>query len=194
MRIYTDGQVTITANEVLLMMKLIRTKVAVLAALFALTILQPTSATMKPGVQYPEGTTVSTPGAGATFTIPKGWSGMLPSGTTFFVMGSPAKKSYIFVQVERMTASEAVENMTKPIALGGGMSLIPVGKIRIENKTLIGDYSVEGGKEPLKGYIEARRSDGGLAVRYIAISAPETAAGVRDVVHKLIEETTLDKL
>jgi hypothetical protein len=176
------------------MMRPIRTNLAALVALLALTMLQSAAAVVKPGVEYPAGTKIDTPGAGASFTIPKGWSGMLPSGTTFFVMGSPAHKSYIFVQVQKMTTEEAVENMANPIPLGNGLSLVPADKIRAEHQILIGDYSVEGGNEPLKGYIEARRSDDGLAVRYIAISAPETAMEVQDVVHKLIKATTLDKL
>lgn len=176
------------------MTRFLAMRTAVLAAVFALIILQPASAAVKPGVTYPGGTKVETPGAGISFTIPTGWSGMLPSGATFFVMGSKAQKSYIFVLVDKMTAAEALKNMTSPLPMGNGLTLQPAGKIRRDGETLVGDYIVEGAKEPLKGYIQTLVGDGGVGVGYVAISAPETVMDVQEVVHKLIEETTLDKL
>lgn len=168
-------------------------RVAASAALFALIILQSASAAVKPGVTYPGGTKVETPGTGVSFTIPAGWSGILPSGGTFFVMGSKAQKSYIFVLVDKMTTAKAMENMGNPLSLGNGLTLEPVGEIRKKGDMLFASYSVKGGKQPLKGYIETRLGDGDLGVGYVAISAPETAADVRKVVHQLTEATTMDK-
>ncbi len=164
-----------------------------LAAVVALIVLQPASPAVKPGVEYPGGTRVDTPGTGASFTIPDGYTGILPHGATFFVMGSKANKSYIFMQVDQMTAEDALANMANPIPLGNGLTLVPTGKIRKDGQMLVSDYSVEGSQQPLKGYIEARVSGGGLGVRYIAISAPETAMHVHHIVHNLIQDTKLDK-
>ncbi|HEX2237649.1 MAG TPA: hypothetical protein VHJ19_04675 [Gammaproteobacteria bacterium] len=175
-------------------MRSIIARVAGMAAVVVLMVLQSASAVvMKPGVEYSEGTRVDTPGTGASFIIPDSYTGILPHGATFFVMGSKVQKSYIFVQVDQMNAADALENMGNPYPLGHGMTLMPTGKIRKIDQMLVAHYSVEGSPQPLKGYIEARISDGGLSIRYIAISAPETATHVHGVVHNLIQDTELDK-
>jgi hypothetical protein len=170
-----------------------RLRAAGLAAILALMLAEAASAAVKPGVEYPAGTQVDTPGTGASFVIPEGWSGILPQGGTYFVLGSPAQKSYIFVLVQQMTMADAERNMTTPLSIGHGFTLVPTGDLQREGQVLSGRYSVEGGKEPMAGYIETLVDKGGLGVGYVAVSAPETASGVQKVVHQLVEETTLDQ-
>jgi hypothetical protein len=160
--------------------------------MLALTIMQSSAATVEPGVEYPAGTKVDTPGAGVEFTIPEGWTGVLPKGGEFFVLGSPTQKAYIFVIVEDKSMYEAKEAMRKPMSLGNGLSLMPLGDVQTEGGLLKGNYAVAGGKDPLKGYVEAR-IEGAKSITHVAISAPETATGVQKVVHKLIEATVLEK-
>jgi hypothetical protein len=163
------------------------------AALLALIIGQSVWAAVEPGVEYAAGTRVDTPGTGVEFTIPQGWTGILPKGGTFFVLGSPTQKAYIFIIVEDKTLNETKEMMSKPLSLGNGLSLTPVGEIQSQGSALIGNYAVAGAKEPMAGYVEARITEGGKSVTHVAISSPETATGVQQVVHKLSEETVLEK-
>jgi hypothetical protein len=169
-------------------------RAAALAVMLVLMMTQSASAAVEPGVEYPAGTKIDTPGAGVSFTIPKGWSGILPKGRTFFVLGSPAHKAYIYVLVESMNMAEAEENMTAPVSLGNGLSLQLASDIRQEGRVLSADYSVEGGEERIAGYIETLVGQGGLGVGYLAVSSPDTISGVQDVVHRLIQSTTLDEL
>ncbi|MDQ3731574.1 MAG: hypothetical protein M3329_06425 [Pseudomonadota bacterium] len=176
------------------MKSVITLRAAGLAAVLVLMMAQPVSAAVEPGVEYPAGTKIDTPGAGVSFIIPKGWSGMLPKGRTFFVLGSPAQKAYIYVLVDKMTMAEAQENMTTPVALGNGLRLQLASDIRQQGKVLAADYSVEGGEDPIAGYIETLVGEGGLGVGYLAVSSPDTISGVQHVVHQLIQGTTLDEL
>ncbi len=169
-------------------------RAAALAAMLVLMVTQSASAAVKSGVEYPAGTKIDTPGAGVSFTIPKGWSGILPKGRTFFVLGSSAQKAYIYVLVESMNMAEAEENMTMPVSLGNGLSLQLASDIRQEGRVLSADYSVQGGEEPIAGYIETLVGQDGLGVGYLAVSSPDTISGVQDVVHRLIQSTTLDEL
>lgn len=169
-------------------------RAAGLVAMFILAMMQPALAAVQPGVEYPAGTKIDTPGAGVSFTIPNGWSGILPKGRTFFVLGSPAQKAYIYVLVDTMTMAKAEENMTTPVALGNGLNLQLASDIRQEGRVLAANYSVEGGNEPIVGYIETLVGKDGLGVGYLAVSSPNTISGVQDVVHRLIQSTTLDKL
>lgn len=163
------------------------------AVLFALVSLRPSIAAVEPGVEYPAGTMIDTPGTGVEFTIPQGWSGILPQGGTFFVLGSPEQRAYIFVMTGTKTVDEAKEMMARPLPLGNGLILQPAGKLHLEGEeTLSGNYTVEGAKQPLTGYVWTRVSDG-IGVTYVAISAPDTAAGVQDVVQKLSQETVLEQ-
>lgn len=149
---------------------------------------------VEPGVEYPEGTKVDTPHEqGVSFTIPQGWSGILPEGGTFFVLGSQAQKAYIFLMVEPLTIAKAEEMMKKGMSLGNGLNLLPVDEIKQQGKTLSGHYTVDGAKAPMAGYIESRIGDSGMGVTMVAISAPKTAKDVQQVVNELVENVSLEK-
>ncbi|MGH8502434.1 MAG: hypothetical protein ACREVE_08160 [Gammaproteobacteria bacterium] len=163
-----------------------------LAALLALTMTQVARAEpVQPGVEYPGGTKVEPPGQEVSFTIPEGWKGILPQGATFFVMGSEAQKSYVFVIVDKLTQEKAMANMKKPLELGNGLTLQLNGNVQQQEDTLTGSYDVVGAGKPLKGYVETLVGKRGTGVSYVAIGAPETAASVVDVVHTLVENTAL---
>lgn len=167
-------------------------RMATLAALLALTTAQAAIAELvAPDVEYPGGTRVEPPGQDVSFTIPKGWSGMLPRGVTFFVMGSQAQKAYVFAIIDKLTQEKAIANMQKPLELGNGLTLQLQGDVHQQEHTLTGNYDVVGTDSPLTGYVETLVGKGGTGVSYVAISAPETAAGVVDVVHTLVEDTAL---
>jgi hypothetical protein len=174
-------------------MNSIRMRAAGVAALIFLTMPHPSMAAVEPGVEYPAGTKIDTPGTGVEFTIPAGWSGILPKGGTFFVLGSPEQQAYIFVMVENKTIEEAQGMLAQPLPLGNGLMLQPTSDIQRQGKTLFASYEVTGTDEPMTGYIQTWIGDGGLGVSYIAISAPDTATAVQDVLHKLSEETVLEQ-
>lgn len=170
----------------------VRVPLTALAGFLALLISNTAMAEpVQPGVEYPGGTKVEPPGRQVSFTIPQGWKGILPQGATFFVMGSEAQKSYVFVIVDDLTQEKAMANMKKPLELGNGLELRLNGNVQQQEKTLTGNYDVVGANSPLKGYVETLVGGEGTGVSYVAISAPETAAGVVDVVHSLVEDTAL---
>jgi len=167
-------------------------RMAGLAALLALTNAQATTAKLvAPEVEYPGGTRVEPPGHGVSFTIPEGWNGMLPKGVAFFVMGSQAQKAYVFALTDKLTQEKALSNMQQPLELGNGLTLQLQGKVQQQKDTLTANYDVVGTDNPLTGYVETLVGKGGTGVSFVAISAPETADGVVDVVHALIEDTSL---
>lgn len=173
-------------------MTLLRTPFTVLTGFLALLLSHVATAELvQPGVEYPGGTEVEPPGRLVTFTIPEGWNGILPEGASFFVMGSEAQKSFVFVIVDKLTQEKAMANMKKPLELGNGMMLRLNGNVQQQEKTLTGNYDVVGADSPLKGYVETLVGERGTGVSYVAISAPETADGVVDVVHALVEDTAL---
>jgi hypothetical protein len=172
-------------------MKLTGPRIAVAAALFSLAILRTTSAAIEPDVEYPAGTKVETPGTEVSFTIPEGWNGILPKGSAFFVLGSRAQKAYIFVMAKKETIAEAKKTLEKSLPLGNGIVLQPTGKTQSNGRTFSGNYSVTGAEQPLTGYVHARVGEGDIGVTYVAISAPETASRVQDIVLKLSEDTLL---
>lgn len=173
-------------------MNLLRAPLTALAGFLALLMSHAAMAEpVQPGVEYPGGTEVEPPGRLVTFTIPDGWKGILPEGATFFVMGSEAQKSYVFVIVDKLTQEKAMANMKKPLDMGNGLSLRLIGDLEQQEKTLTGNYEVVGAESPLKGYVETLVGERGTGVSYVAISAPETADSVQKVVHTLIEDTAL---
>jgi hypothetical protein len=174
-------------------MSSMRTRMVGIIALLAFLIVETSPAAVKPGVKYPAGTKIDTPGTGVEFTIPQGWNGLLPHGGTAFVLGSPKRQAFIFVTVEKESIGQALDAMIQPPPASNGVMLKLTGEIQREGKTLFASYEVAGFDQPVAGYVLKRVRKGNIGVTYVAISSPETATGVQEVVHALSDETSLEK-
>ena len=78
------------------------------------------------GKTYQGGTLIEAKTYGLSFTVPEGWSGLLPPGGTFFAM-TPDNRTFVFATAESGSVQEAQGSLGQPLPLGNGIQLQPIG-------------------------------------------------------------------
>ena len=114
------------------------------------------------GKTYEGGERIEAKAYGLSFTVPEGWSGLLPPGGTFFAM-TPDNRTFVFATAEPGSAQDAQGSLSQPLPLGNGIKLQPIGGPRIEGEGFAIDYSVLGASEPHGSEGRALVSNGVIA-------------------------------
>jgi hypothetical protein len=120
---------------------------AVALALIGMPGMAATAAVLEIGKTYEGGTLIEAKAYGLSFTVPEGWSGLLPPGGTFFAM-TPDNRTFVFATAEPGSVKEAQGALVQPLPLGNGINLEPIGSPRLEGEGFAIDYSVLGAPEP----------------------------------------------
>ncbi|WP_020410588.1 hypothetical protein [Hahella ganghwensis] len=126
---------------------------------------------------YQGGTQVQSSGIGLGVTIPQGWQGALPAGSSFFVMESSALQATILLYAEQMSAAQLQQTMSQSIPLDAGVQLVPSSMPRSEGDLVIADYQVPARPE-LKARIVGRTGSNGLSVALITLTPSQNPAAV----------------
>ncbi len=121
------------------------------------------------GKTYQGGTLIEAKTYGLSFTVPEGWSGMLPPGGTFFAM-TPDNRTFVFATAELGSVQEAQGVLTQPLPLGNGIMLEPIGGPRREGEGFAIDYSVIGAPEPHGSEARALVGDTGVIAGFIGVA------------------------
>lgn len=121
------------------------------------------------GKTYEGGTLIEAKAYGMTFTVPDGWSGLLPPGGTFFAM-TPDNRTFVFATAEPGSVQEAQGSLSQPLPLGNGINLQPIGSPRAEGNGFAIGYSVQGAPEPLGGEGRAVVGDNGVIAGFIGVA------------------------
>lgn len=124
------------------------------------------------GKTYTGKTLIESKAYGLAFTVPEGWSGMLPPGGTFFAM-TPDNKTFVFATAEPGSVNEAQRSLAQPLPLGNGITLQPMGAPRVDGDSFVIDYNVLGAPEPFGSEGRAVVSETGVIAGFIGV-APQT--------------------
>ncbi len=125
------------------------------------------------GKTYQGGTLIEAKAYGMSFTVPEGWSGLLPPGGTFFAM-TPDNRTFVFATAEPGSVQDAQGSLTQPLPLGNGIKLQPIGSPRVEGNGFAIGYSVQGAPEPHGSEGRAVVGDNGVIAGFIGV-APKGA-------------------
>ncbi|MGI9419365.1 MAG: hypothetical protein ACR2RA_16180 [Geminicoccaceae bacterium] len=125
------------------------------------------------GKTYTGGTLIEAKTFGLSFTVPEGWSGLLPPGGTFFAM-TPDNRTFVFATAEPGSLQEAQGSLGQALPLGNGIQLQPIGAPRPEGDGFTINYNVLGAPEPLGSEGRAIVSDTGVIAGFIGV-APQDA-------------------
>lgn len=125
------------------------------------------------GKTYQGGTLIEAKAYGMSFTVPEGWSGLLPPGGTFFAM-TPDNRTFVFATAEPGSVQEAQGSLSQPLPLGNGIKLQPIGSPRTEGNGFAIGYAVQGAPEPLGSEGRAVVGDNGVIAGFIGV-APKDA-------------------
>lgn len=121
------------------------------------------------GKTYTGNTLIEAKAYGLEFTVPEGWSGLLPPGGTFFAM-TPDNKTFVFATAESGSAKEAQGSLSQQLPLGNGITLQPIGAPRIQGDGFAIDYNVLGAPEPFGSEGRAIVSDAGVIAGFIGVA------------------------
>lgn len=125
------------------------------------------------GKTYQGGERIESKVYGLSFTVPEGWSGLLPPGGTFFAM-TPDNRTFVFATAEPGSIKEAQGALIQPLPLGNGIMLQPIGSPRVEGNGFAIGYSVQGAPEPHGSEGRAIVGDHGVIAGFIGV-APKGA-------------------
>ena len=131
------------------------------------------AAELEIGKTYQGGTLIEAKTYGLSFTVPEGWSGLLPPGGTFFAM-TPDNRIFVFATAEPGSVQEAQGALGQPLPLGNGIKLQPIGAPRPEGEGFAVDYNVFGAPEPFGGEGRAIVGETGVVAGFIGV-APQGA-------------------
>ncbi len=125
------------------------------------------------GKTYQGGTLIEAKAYGLSFTVPDGWSGLLPPGGTFFAM-TPDNRTFVFATAEPGSVQEAQGSLSQPLPLGNGIKLQPIGSPRAEGNGFAIGYAVQGASEPLGSEGRALVSGNGVIAGFIGVAPKDT--------------------
>jgi hypothetical protein len=149
--------------------------------LAGLVLLSPAGAAgteLEIGKTYKGGERVEAKAYGLSFTVPQGWSGLLPPGGTFFAM-TPDNRTFVFATAEPGSARDAQGSLTQPLPLGNGINLQPIGVPRVEGDALAIDYSVLGAPEPHGSEGRAVVGGNGVIAGFIGVAPKDDVERMR---------------
>lgn len=121
------------------------------------------------GKTYQGGTLIEAKAYGLGFTVPEGWSGLLPPGGTFFAM-TPDNKTFVFATAEPGSVQDAQGSLGQSLPLGNGITLQPIGTPRVEGEGLAIDYNVLGAPEPFGSEGRTVVGDTGVIGGFIGVA------------------------
>ena len=125
------------------------------------------------GKTYQGGERIEAKAYGLSFTVPEGWSGLLPPGGTFFAM-TPDNRTFVFATAEPGSIQEAQGALVQPLPLGNGINLEPIGSPRVEGDSFAIGYSVLGASEPHGSEGRAVVGDNGVIAGFIGVAPRDT--------------------
>jgi len=132
------------------------------------------------GKTYTGGERIEAKTFGLSFSVPEGWSGLLPPGGTFFAM-TPDNRTFIFATAELGSAQQAQGSLSQPLPLGSGIKLQPIGSPRVQGEGFAINYSVQGAPEPLGGEGRAVVGETGVIAGFIGVAPKDTVETMRAV-------------
>jgi len=145
------------------------------------------------GKTYQGNTLIEAKTYGLEFTVPEGWSGMLPPGGTFFAM-TPDNKTFVFATAEPGSIKEAQGSLSQPLPLGNGITLQPIGTPEVQDSGFTINYNVLGASEPLGSEGRAIVSETGVIAGFIGITPQAGIDDMRRILDAITEGVAFDEL
>lgn len=130
---------------------------------------------------------------GLSFTLPEGWSGLLPPGGTFFAM-TPDNRTFVFATAEPGSIKEAQGALVQSLPLGNGIMLQPIGSPRVEGDSFAIGYSVQGAPEPLGSEGRAVVGEYGAIAGFIGVAPKGAVEEMRATLAEITEGASFEEI
>ncbi|MEX2528578.1 MAG: hypothetical protein WEA09_13180 [Gemmatimonadota bacterium] len=145
----------------------------------------PGAAQIQAGRVYSGGEQISDAESGLRLTLPSGWRGRLSPDGESFILESETGDGYMVVLAEELSEAEARRQMSEPVDLGGGVTLIPDGAPQeVASGHLTAPYTVRGPPTEFLGTVDVRLTRTGLGVVFILLSPPPLAPAQQEAMRE----------
>lgn len=137
---------------------------------------------VQPGQLYSGGTDIQLSALGISFTIPDGWRGGWPAGSSAFVLDNDAGNASIMMVFDAFTEQQIVTMMAENIPLDEGIYLLPSKSPEKKASYFENHYQVMGSVTQLNAFIAAKVLKPGLSLATIIMSASISESQQSEVV------------
>lgn len=137
-------------------------------------------------VHYDGNTHLEIPESGLSFIIPEGWSGRVPSGSSFMILTDAGDKATMILISSEATETEMNQELRNQIQLDEGIYITPEGQVNQEGQKWSGNYQVIGFPQEMKGYVEARLGSYGIALACMILATPDDIQDAKKAVVRLM--------
>lgn len=144
-------------------------------------------------VPYEGNTRLKVSSFGISFTIPPGWTGGVPQGSSAMVLAEVSNQITLIVTASEMDEQSVFAELQKQIPIDGGISISPIGLVKKEGKRWWGNYRVDGVPQQMEGYVEARLGDFGVGVGCIVVALPGALERGKQAASQLLQSITFTK-
>lgn len=126
---------------------------------------------VQPGKVYSGGARIESSALGVAFTIPDGWQGGWPPGSSAFVLDNDAGTASIMMVFDQFSQSQIATMMAENIPLDENVYLAPTAMPVHKSDYYQNHYQVMGSVTRLNGFIAAKVLREGLSLATIIMSA-----------------------
>ncbi|MBX2968134.1 MAG: hypothetical protein KF803_02080 [Cyclobacteriaceae bacterium] len=165
----------------------------ILLTLLCISIVSGAQTELSENVQYEGNTRLKISSLGISFTIPSGWMGGVPQGSSVMVLAEASNEITLIVTASEMDEQSVFGELQKQIPIDGGISISPIGLVKKEGKRWWGNYRVDGVAQEMKGYVEARLGDHGIGVGCIVVALPSALERGKQGASQLLKSLTFTK-
>lgn len=110
---------------------------------------------------------------GAAFTLPAGWTGVLPPGDEWFHIGKDGENGRVFLFAGQMSRAQAKQALASGFPVAGAVMLSPTSAPRREGKALVADFSANDGMGQYAAMARVRSDDkSGMSFAAVAVAPP----------------------
>ena len=141
---------------------------------------------LQPGQTYGGGTELDIVSLGLSFTVPDGWTALLPPGSSILVM-TPDDQSYVLAAANHATLDEARSALSEPLALGNGVVLTPSATPLQAGQDLRVSYTVSGLSLAYEGDGRSRAISNEMVVSVVALAATGALDPARQVASQFLD-------
>jgi len=146
-------------------------RLLIILLMFALPTL---AVEVQPGRIYTGGTVIQSSPLGVTFTIPNGWRGGWPAGSSAFVLDNDAGDATIMMVFDQFTGPQIASMMAQNIPLDDSIYLMPDSAPSRKPAHFENHYQVMGSAMQLNAFIAAKQLREGLSLATIIMTAKIT--------------------
>lgn len=148
-------------------------------------------------VQYRNGETIEYKPAGASFTLPSGWLGILPEGSNFFVIGHDTHPGMVLVTVEEAGLEEVRNVFAAPIPVDEGVTLVIEGEPEVSGKRISANFNIRSSDPSAAGakaYGAALIGDHGFTLFAVGLGPADQLPQLTRIVQQVLRSAKLEKV